>query len=199
MHGELREVTVHPRRVRAWVGVVSRSHVQRGVAGSFAQLGHGKRGPLARMSVGDWLVYYSPSTEYPNGKPLCAFTAIGRVVGDAVCRVDMGGGFMPFRRDVAYAAGTREVPIDALRSRLDFIDRRPHWGMLARRGHFEITMADLRIVANAMGAHLVKPGRRSDRRGRPTATLGWAATRARVHSAHDSRRSRHHLQQGRRG
>ncbi len=138
------------RAVRAWVGVVSRSHVWRGVSGGFAQLGHGKQSPLARMSLGDWLVYYSPATEFPDGTPLRAFTAIGRVVGENPYRVDMGGGFRPFRRDVAYVAGAREVPIRELASKLEFVNGR--WGILARRGHFEIAMADLGTIASAMGA-----------------------------------------------
>src|SRR5262249_6246371 len=72
------------RPPRAWVGVVSRAHVRRGVAGGFAQLSHGKRAPLARMNVGDWLVYYSPRTDFPDGAPLRAFTALGRIVGQDV-------------------------------------------------------------------------------------------------------------------
>jgi hypothetical protein len=42
----------------AWLGVVSRAHVQRGVAGGFAQLCHGKAQPLQRMQRGDRLVYW---------------------------------------------------------------------------------------------------------------------------------------------
>jgi len=36
------------------------------------------------MSVGDWLVYYSPSTDFRGGKPLRAFTGIGKAVHRAV-------------------------------------------------------------------------------------------------------------------
>src|SRR5713226_9759858 len=100
MRSHVYEVVVDT--ARAWVGVVSRAHVLRGVAGGFAQLGHGKQGPLARMSVGDWLVYYSPKTDFPDGMPLRAFTALGRVVGDRAYAFDMGGGFVPYRRDIAY-------------------------------------------------------------------------------------------------
>ena len=64
----------------AWLGVVSRAHVQKGVAGGFAQLCHGKAQPLRRMRRGDWLVYYSPTTEM-GGAALRAFTAIGQVEG----------------------------------------------------------------------------------------------------------------------
>lgn len=140
------------RRARAWVGVVSRSHVLRGVAGGFAQLCHGRCGPLMRMAVGDWLVYYSPRTDFPRGAPLRAFTALGRVVGERAYEVEMGRGFVPYRRDIAYVKGAREVPLRELASTLEFVTHRPGWGMLARRGHFEIGVRDLRRIAVAMGA-----------------------------------------------
>jgi EVE domain-containing protein len=144
-------------RPRAWVGVVSRSHVRRGVAGGFAQLCHGRCGPLMKMGTGDWLVYYSPRTDYPSGAPLRAFTALGRVVGESAYEVDMGRGFVPYRRDIAYVKGTREVPLRDLASTLEFVTGRPSWGMLARRGHFEISLADLRRIAAAMGDPEVRP------------------------------------------
>jgi hypothetical protein len=140
---------------RAWVGVVSRAHVQRGVAGGFAQLCHGKRAALARMEPGDWLVYYSPTTELGAGVPLRAFTALGQVVGTAIYPFDMGGGFVPFRRDVAYEAAALEVPLRALAPRLRFVSENPAWGMLARRGHFEIGLDDLEVIRAAMA----QPGR----------------------------------------
>lgn len=138
--------------MKAWVGVVSRSHVLRGVAGGFAQLCHGKCGPLTRMSVGDWLVYYSPRTDYPSGMPLRAFTALGRVVGEAAYEVDMGRGFVPYRRDIAYVKGARQARLSELVSTLEFVTKRTSWGLLARRGHFEIGQRDLRRIAAAMGA-----------------------------------------------
>ena len=139
-----------PAGQRAWVGVVSLAHVQRGGAGGFAQLCHGKSTPLARMGTGDWLVYYSPSTDFRGGERLRAFTAIGRVIGDDIYSFDMGGGFLPDRRDIAYCPGARQVPVASLADRLCFIRENPHWGMLARRGHFEIGLDDLRVIAQAM-------------------------------------------------
>jgi EVE domain-containing protein len=133
---------------RAWVGVVSRAHVRLGVEGGFAQLCHGKRGPLARIGVGDWLVYYSPRAAMADGAPLRAFTAIGRVVGEAAAPVDMGGGFVPFRRAVAYERA-REVPFVDLKGQLTFARDRA-WGRLARRGVFEIPLSDALVLARAM-------------------------------------------------
>jgi predicted transport protein len=137
---------------RAWVGVVSECHVQRGVAGGFAQLCHGRSAALARMNVGDYLVYYSPRTDMHAGEPLRAFTALGRVSGEAVYSFDMGGGFVPNRRDIQYAEIKRCVPVVELSDELDFIREHSNWGMLARRGHFEINLHDAQQVARAMGA-----------------------------------------------
>ena len=62
-----------------WIGVASRDHVRRGVAGGFCQLGHGKHAPVQRLAPGDRLVYYSPRTALDGGEPVQAFTAIGRI------------------------------------------------------------------------------------------------------------------------
>lgn len=64
-----------------WLGVVSRTHVQRGVSGVFAQVCHGKAAPLRRMQTGDWMIYYSPTIEM-GGEALRNFTALGEVVDD---------------------------------------------------------------------------------------------------------------------
>lgn len=52
---------------RYWIGVVSASHVRKGVLDGFAQLCHGKAAPLRRMSADDWLIYYSPRTDLIKG------------------------------------------------------------------------------------------------------------------------------------
>ena len=130
-----------------WLGVVSRAHVQRGVAGGFAQVCHGKVQPLRRMRPGDWLIYYSPTSEM-GGEALRAFTAIGKVADDEVFKHDMGGGFVPFRRRVRYAAA-REVPLADLKDSLDLCAR-PNWGMALRRGLLSLTSADFATIAHAM-------------------------------------------------
>ena len=134
--------------MNAWLGVVSRAHVQRGVAGGFAQLCHGKAQPLRRMRRGDWLVYYSPAIEM-GGAPLRAFTAIGRIEDDEVCSFDMGGGFVPYRRRVRYARA-HEVPLHTVQDRLDLCAR-PSWGIALRRGHLPLATGDLTTIAAAMG------------------------------------------------
>jgi hypothetical protein len=133
---------------QAWLGVVSRAHVQRGVRGGFAQVCHGRAQPLRKMHPGDWLVYYSPTLEL-GGEALRAFTAIGRVQDDEVFSFDMGEGFVPYRRRVAYLA-VREVPLETLKARLELCAR-PNWGIVLRRGHLPLSDHDFALIAAAMG------------------------------------------------
>src|SRR5438552_3494110 len=132
-----------------WIGVVSRQHVLRGIAGGFAQIGHGKAAPLRRMAVGDWLIYYSPVETQDEAAPCRRFTAIGRVRGGDVYQVDMGGGFRPFRRDVDYRPAT-EAPIAPLIEALDFIPDKKRLGFPFRRGMLAIGAADFARIAAAM-------------------------------------------------
>jgi len=142
-----------PSSPRAWVAVVSRAHVQRGVAEGFTQACHGRRAPLARMSKGDWLVYYSPTLELGEPRRLRAFTGLGRVCGEETYTFDMGNGFVPSRRDMEYLLIERDVPVAELAPTLSFIRDNPRWGMLARRGHFEIPLTDLQRIARALLGH----------------------------------------------
>ena len=66
----------------AWLGVISRDHVQRGASLGIARVNHGAKPPFARMMPGDGLVYYSPRTSYPDGPALQAFTAVGTIADD---------------------------------------------------------------------------------------------------------------------
>ena len=142
------------RDARAWVGVVAHAHVQRGLAGGFAQVCHGKRAPLEQMRAGDWLAYYSPSSDFRGGEPLRAFTAIGRILSAEAYPFDTGGGWIPFRKDVAYVRDARPAPIRPLLAQLHFAQQQPNWGVLARRGHFPIDAHDLAVIACAMGCAL---------------------------------------------
>ena len=76
-----------------WIGVVSKDHVDLGVAGGYTQVNHGKAGPLERMRAGDGFAFYSPRTSYPDGESLQAFTAIGRIRNGTVYQA-AGGDFM---------------------------------------------------------------------------------------------------------
>ncbi|GMA63082.1 EVE domain-containing protein [Alicyclobacillus fastidiosus] len=135
--------------VRYWVGVVSENHVRAAEQAGFAQVCHGKRVPLSRMKGGDWLVYYSPKTIYPEGAPLQSFTAIARVKDGIVYQVEISPGFIPNRINVDYVQ-TRNVKLCLLKERLHFCKENPRLGLLFRRGHFEIDKDDFQLISDAM-------------------------------------------------
>ena len=133
-----------------WIGVVSQNHVEMGVAGGFTQVNHGKAGPLERMAPGDGFIFYSPRTAHPDGEVLQAFTAIGRIRDAAIYQVDMGEGFMPFRRNVDYLSAT-PAPIRPLIDELTFIRSKQHWGAAFRYGLVKVPAEDFSRIAAAMG------------------------------------------------
>jgi EVE domain len=136
--------------LRYWIGTVSADHVTRGVEGGFAQIGHGKGGPLQKMADGDGFIYYSPKTSLTDGDRLQAFTAIGHIRGEAMYQVEISPDFKPWRRNVKYLKAT-QTPIKPLLDLLSFTAGRASWGFMFRRGHFEITGADFHLIASAMG------------------------------------------------
>jgi hypothetical protein len=89
---------------RNWVAVASAEHVRIGRSSGFMQVCLGKAAPLRRVQPGDRVVYYSPSSAFRGRDGLQSFTAIGVVDDGAPYQADMGGGFSPFRRDVAGVA-----------------------------------------------------------------------------------------------
>ncbi|RNF35467.1 EVE domain-containing protein [Paracoccus methylarcula] len=132
---------------RNWIAVVPRDHALENIGGDFAMLEHGKLGPLLRLTPGDWLIYYSPRSLQSGGEVLKAFTAIGTVRDAEPYQIRMDGGAMGFRRDINWLSAT-EIQLADLTQKLDFT--RGSWGMLARRGLFEITDADRRVIRAAM-------------------------------------------------
>jgi EVE domain len=135
---------------RCWIGVASRAHVAKGVAGGFCQLGHGKMAPVKRLAPGDLIVYYAPREEIDSGAPVQAFVAIGKIKDGEPYLARMSATFEAYRRDVDWWPG-REAPIKPLIARLSFIRDRDRWGYPFRRGSFSIPPADFRLIAQAMG------------------------------------------------
>ena len=104
---------------------------------------HGTRSPLARMSPGDGILIYSPTTAYPAGKPLRAITIVGEVTGhEPVPSNVIAGGF---RR----AASLREI------EPLTHAEIREHLPLSRIRfGFFELDAVDAEAIL-ALEAHLV--------------------------------------------
>ena len=134
-----------------WIAVASADHARRGRASGIMQVCHGKGAPLRRVKPGDGVVYYSPTVAFRGKDRLQAFTTIGRVKDGEPYQADMGGGFVPHRRDVDYRAAD-EAPIAPLLDDLEFTRGKRNWGYAFRFGLLEISKADFETIAAAMGA-----------------------------------------------
>ena len=134
-----------------WIAVASAEHVRRGIEGGFMQVCHGKAGPLKRIRPGDRVAYYSPSETFGGTDRLQAFTAIGRLHEGEPYLFDMGGGFRPFRRDVAWASAA-PAQIRPLLDALEFAARNLSWSCRLRFGVLKISEHDFGVIARAMGA-----------------------------------------------
>ena len=146
--------------MRYWIGVVSRDHVSRGVDGGFCQLCHGKASAMRKLTPGDWIAFYSPKTTMKDGTSLQAFTAIGQVKPGEPYTFDMGGGFVPSRRNVDFKP-CREAPIRPLVERLSFIRDKRSWGYVFRFGQIEVPEGDFQLIAGAMGVQVSSPAHAS--------------------------------------
>lgn len=134
---------------RNWIAVACAEHARRGRQLGIMQVCHGKAAPLRRVHPGDRVAYYSPTIAFRRTETCQAFTAYGIVRAGEVYQVDMGGGFCPFRRDVAWHP-TREVPIRPLLDRLDFTRGQRNWGYAFRYGLFAVSDHDMDLIADEM-------------------------------------------------
>jgi hypothetical protein len=142
------------KKRKNWIAVASAEHARLGRDHrpiGFMQVGHGKGAPLKRIAPGDRVAYYSPTQVYGGSDKLQSFVSIGVVADRDPYTFDMGGGFLPWRRDVAYSQGG-EAPIAPLLGELEFIEDPKRWGYKFRFGLFEIADADMKRIARAMAA-----------------------------------------------
>jgi hypothetical protein len=132
---------------RFWIVVASLDHVELSVAGRFVEVNHGKAGPLERMRCGDGIACYSPRRTYPDGEPLQAFTALGRVAAAPIVQSPLE--HQPFRRAVAWLPSSH-APVRPLLDSLGFVANRAHWGAAFRFGFLRIGAEDFLRIATAM-------------------------------------------------
>ena len=135
---------------RYWIGVVSKNHIDRGVADGFIQLCHGKSVPLKRMSKDDVIFIYSPTIELGSKEKYQCFSAIGKMTTDKVYTYEMSSEFIPNRRDVEFLETIKAVSIHELIDDLEFITDKKKYGSKFRFGHFEISQKDAMTIWNAM-------------------------------------------------
>ncbi len=138
-----------------WIAVASAEHARfgRDAVQGFMQVGHGKLAPLKRIKPDDRVAYYSPTAVYGVKDELQSFVSIGIVQAGEPYAFDMGGGFVPYRRDVVYLSA-QEAAIAPLLDDFEFIENRQRWGYKFRFGLFDVSDNDMRLIARAMGADL---------------------------------------------
>ena len=139
-----------------WIAVACAEHARRGCAepgAGFMQVCHGKVAPLRRMQAGDRVAYYAPTVTMGGSDRLQAFVSVGLVKPGDPYAFDMGGGFVPYRRNVDYVPA-REAPIAPLLDHFDFVQDRARWGHAFRFGLVAINDHDMRLIAGAMGADI---------------------------------------------
>lgn len=134
---------------RNWLAVASADHVAIGRRGGFMQVCHGKLAPIRRVHPGDRVAYYAPTLTLGGRQACQCFVSVGLVQPGEPYAFDMGGGFVPYRRDVAFVSG-REAPIQPLLDDFDFVEDRQRWGYKFRFGLFEVSDHDMRLIADAM-------------------------------------------------
>ena len=140
-----------------WIVVASADHARRGrdaQAGGgcgFMQVCHGKLGPIKRVQPGHRVAYYSPATTMGGKDKLQSLVSIGIVQAGEPYAFDMGGGFVPYRRNIAYMPAN-EAPILPLLDALEFVEDRQRWGYKFRFGLFSVSDHDMLLIAAAMGA-----------------------------------------------
>lgn len=140
-----------------WLAIACADHVERGLKDGFMPVCHGKAGPLRRINPGDAVIYYSPTRVFGARDGLMSFTACGRAAARPPYAFDMGGGFVPFRRDVIWDRSARSAPIRPLLDRLELTRERSNWAYPFRFGLLPLSDDDCAVIHAAMGAAATSP------------------------------------------
>lgn len=77
------------------MNTVSRDHFLKGIEGGFTQANHGSPYNLKRMNYGDLMVFYSPKTNFKDGKALRHFTVLGNCIDEKPYQAEMLPDFHP--------------------------------------------------------------------------------------------------------
>jgi len=133
-----------------WIGVAHRKQALSAQSAGFVALSHGKKSAVAKLRVGDRVIYYAPKTDF-EGAAVQAIVALATITGETIYERNMPDtDFHPWVIDADFAS-VDEIPIRPLLESLSFVKDIRYWGMAFRRSQFQITKADFEILAGAMG------------------------------------------------
>ncbi len=136
---------------RYWCVVVSKEHVAIGQEQGIVQACHGKKHPLVRMKAGDYMVFYSPKKAMHAKEPYKFFTAIGEIAPGDPYLFDMGGGFVPYRKDVKFHQEFVEVSLAQALAAIEADEHeKPQWIGQIRFGFFELPKHHFEKIVDLM-------------------------------------------------
>ncbi|VEJ44873.1 Uncharacterised protein [Bartonella vinsonii] len=138
-------------KMKHWIAVISQDHARLAAKLGFLQICHGKAAPLQKTSKGDEVFIYCPRSEMGTGKILQTIEFQCVFKDNHIYQVEQVPDFKPFRKDAVFNKQAKPVVLKEVQS-LEFLSN-PHWGMLARRGFFEITTHDATQIRKAMGIY----------------------------------------------
>jgi hypothetical protein len=101
------------------------------------------------LKAGDFIVFYSPRELMGSGAVLQAFTAAGRILDEVPFKAEQSACFHPYRRRVKFFK-SRQAPVRPLLQELTFTQGHENWGLVFRRGAFQVTEDDFKAIAKAM-------------------------------------------------
>ncbi|BEM34568.1 EVE domain-containing protein [Serratia sp. Lou2A] len=134
--------------MKHWIAVISQAHARIAAESGFLQVCHGKAGPLRKTRSGDEVFIYCPRSEMGGGDVLKTVEFHCVFQNDDVYQVEQFPGFTPHRKDVVFNRHFQPVVLKEVAG-LEFTAD-SHWGMLARRGFFEIGPHDAALLRKAM-------------------------------------------------
>lgn len=132
-----------------WVSKAAQEHVDIVKNKNYTQVNMGPRAPLENMSIGDWILYYSPTIYYEQDEPVCEhFTGISCVTDN---RIYPQGGQFPdrWRRNVEFFNCTSHHA-EKFVGKVSFLPKEKEWKEILEQPIFEIQQQDFIMIAKTI-------------------------------------------------
>jgi hypothetical protein len=132
-----------------WVCKAAQEHVEVVKNKNYTQINMGPRPPLEKMSIGDWILYYSPTIYYEQQDPVCEkFTGISCVTDN---RIYPQGGQFPdrWRRNVEFFNCAPEFAKKFI-GKVHFLPLEECWKPILDQPIFEIAQQDFITIAKTI-------------------------------------------------
>jgi hypothetical protein len=134
--------------IRYWLLVHPLDRARQLVETGVARVTWGNEQPVSSFREADGVIIYSPREYNPDGEPLRAAVAAGRVTGEAY---QLGGHGTPrWVAPVDWLPGARIAPIRPLRDMLELTRDTKFWGEQLRDGWVELSQRDFMILEDAV-------------------------------------------------